>query len=65
MLDQFSWSQRAIALIKYFDVGVLQFHSVACFCSSLQPHKRAAPGSNSASRKWDAFRVATSWCCSR
>jgi len=60
LLDQFSRSQGAIALIKYFDVGVLQFHSVACFCSFLPSQARRA-GSNSASRKWDAFRVAPSW----
>jgi hypothetical protein len=63
LLDQFSRSQRAIALIKCFDVGVLQFHIVACFCFlSLSLRKaRHAPGSNSANQKWDAFRVATSW----
>jgi len=31
LLDQLSRSQRAIALIKCFDVGVLQFHIVVCF----------------------------------
>jgi len=29
VLDQLSRSQRAIALIEYFNVGVIQFHSVA------------------------------------
>lgn len=37
LLNQFSRSQRAIALIKCFDVGVLQFHSRACFCPSFRP----------------------------
>lgn len=32
LLDQLSRSQRAIALVKCFDLGVLQFHSCACIC---------------------------------
>jgi hypothetical protein len=31
LLDQLSWSQRAIALIKSFNVGVIQFHD-GLFC---------------------------------
>lgn len=60
LLDQFSRSQRAIALIKYFDVGVLQFHRLFLFLPSA-PTKPARAGSNSSIRKWDAFSVATSW----
>ena len=61
LLDQLSWSQRAIALIIGFDVGVLQFHSVACIRPSVQLPQARGAGSNSRIRKWDAFRVATSW----
>src|SRR5579859_6077373 len=42
LLDEFSRSQSAIALIKCLDVGVLQFHSVACFCSFLPSKARRA-----------------------
>lgn len=43
LLDQLSRSQRAIALIICFDVGVLQFHNGACFLfPSFLPEKRAA-----------------------
>jgi|SRR5579864_167159 len=42
LLDEFSRSQSAIALIKCFDVGVLQFHSVAFFCSFLPSKARRA-----------------------
>ena len=61
LLDEFSRSQSAIVLIKCFDVGVLQFHIVLLVSVPSFPPKRAALGSNSANRKWDAFRVATSW----
>lgn len=60
-LDEFSRSQSAIALVICFDVGVLQFHIVLLVSVPSFPPKRAAPGSNSANRKWDAFRVAASW----
>ena len=61
LLNQLSRSQSAIALVKCFDVGVLQFHIVLLVSVPSFPPKRAAPGSNSANRKWDAFRVAASW----
>lgn len=60
-LDEFSRSQSAIALVICFDVGVLQFHIVLLVSVPSFPPKRAALGSNSANRKWDAFRVAASW----
>ena len=63
LLDQLSGSQRAIALIKCFNVGVIQFHDGFFFpCPSFRPEGALARnGSNSANQKWDAFRVATSW----
>lgn len=62
LLDQISRSERAIALIIRFDVGVLQFHSVALFLfPSFSPGSALLPGNYSANRKWDAFRVAPSW----
>jgi hypothetical protein len=52
VLDQFSRSERAIALIKCFDVGVLQFHSGASFLfPSLLPGSTPPLGSNSATSK--------------
>lgn len=57
LLDQLSRSQRAIALIKSFKVGVVQFHDGFILCPSFPPK---AHGSNSA-HPWDAFRVAASW----
>src|ERR1051325_2836486 len=67
LLDQLSWLQRAIALIVYFNscfgLGILQFHIVALFVFLPQSPARAAR-SNLALRRWDAFSVASSWCCS-
>ena len=59
LLDQLSRSQRAIALIKSFNVGIVQFHDGFILCPSFRP-EGAAHGSNSA-HPWDAFRVAVSW----
>lgn len=43
MLNEFSRSQRAIALIKCFDVGVLQFHKWCLYLFlSFSPRERAA-----------------------
>lgn len=52
LLDQLSWSQRAIALIICFDVGVLQFHIVALYLfPSFSPKKRdGAPGATGQSK---------------
>ena len=60
LLDKFSRSQRAIALIECFNICVLQFHSGACFCSFFPPRRAGALRSYSANQ-WDAFRVGTSW----
>jgi len=60
LLNQLSGSQRAIALIKSFNVGVVQFHDVFFLCPSFPPIGALAHGSNSA-HHWDAFRVAVSW----
>jgi hypothetical protein len=62
LLDQLSGNQRAITLIKCFNVGVIQFHDGSFSVSFLPPQKaRSRMGSNSANQKWDAFRVEGSW----
>ena len=65
LLDQLSRSQRAIALIigfkSCFGLSVLQFHSGVVSVPSIQPPRARRAGSNSAIRKWDAFRAAESW----
>jgi hypothetical protein len=60
LLDQLSGSQRAIALIKSFNVSLVQFHDAFFLCPSF-PRGAMAHGSNSA-HPWDALRPATSWC---
>ena len=59
LLDQLSGSQRAIALIKSFNVSLVQFHDAFFLCPSF-PRGAMAHGSNSA-HPWDALRPATSW----
>jgi hypothetical protein len=62
LLNQFSWSQGAIGLVKCFDVCVLQSHIGACFCSFLQPSGARRAREQLVHEKWDALRVTTSWC---
>ena len=63
LLDQLSRSQRAIGLVKGFDVVSFSAMIVLFLCSFLRP-PQSAPclRATQLHRRWDAFRVAASWC---